>query len=100
MRQQQECSEQIKKATRLLRLLGHPARLTIIRLLEGGEALPVGEIQRQLGITQSMTSQHLAALRQAGIVKDEKVANVRYYRLENRAVLPLLQCLQGCCGSL
>lgn len=90
-------ADKLKKAAGLLRGIAHPVRIEIIRLLSDQPSLSVGDLQQQLGISQSMTSQHLAALRQAQVVQDRKEGNVRYYYLKKKEVLKLLDCLQRCC---
>lgn len=55
------------RAAEQLRALGHPARLAILRRLLRGDA-PVAAIESELGIHQPALSQHLGALRTAGIL--------------------------------
>ena len=50
------------EAARMLRSLANPHRLQILCLLVEGE-LGVGELQRQVSLSQSALSQHLARLR-------------------------------------
>ncbi len=44
-------------------------------------ALTVGEIARRLGVTQPAASQHLAALRDAGLVRNRREGQYVYYEL-------------------
>jgi ArsR family transcriptional regulator len=90
-------TEQIREAAKMLRVIAHPVRLEIIRLLHEQGEINVGRIQAALSLTQSMTSQHLTALRNVGIVYDRKESNVKYYGIKNKEVLKLLSCLQNCC---
>ena len=89
--------EQIRKAAAVLRVIAHPARLEMIQLLDAKSELSVGDVQSALGLTQSMTSQHLTALKNVGVVFDRKEGNVRYYGIKNKEVLTLLKCLNKCC---
>ena len=50
------------------RALGHPARIHILRLLAAQDACMGGEIFGELPLAQSTISQHLAVLREAGLV--------------------------------
>ncbi len=54
--------------------LGSPVRLRLIRLLvrAGDEGLTVGELQRRVGLAASTHAHHLAALVNAGLVKQER----------------------------
>ena len=58
------------KAT-LFRVLGHPARVRILELLRDGER-SVGQLQAELGLDSSGTSQHLSALRRIGLVTSRR----------------------------
>jgi DNA-binding transcriptional ArsR family regulator len=58
--------------------LAHPTRIRILERLRDGEGT-VGDLQRALGLDQSVVSQQLGVLRRQGIVQTEKQgANVRY----------------------
>ncbi len=62
----------------VLRALASPNRLRIVHRLGAGD-LDVNEIARSLGLTQAATSQHLAAMRSAGIVEAHRDGrSVRY----------------------
>jgi len=64
----------------LFRLLGAETRHRILDMLRG-RALTVGEVADRLGISQPSTSQHLAALREAGMVKSERKGQYVYYEI-------------------
>ena len=68
------------RLAKLCRALGHPARIIILRFLtaqRGGATC--GEIVRQLPLAQSTVSQHLAVLKDAGLVRaDADPPRVRY----------------------
>ncbi len=68
----------------MFRLLGVETRHRILELLRAGE-LPVGEIARKVGVTQPAASQHLRALRDAGLVADRREGQFVYYRLDAEA---------------
>ncbi|WP_066647710.1 metalloregulator ArsR/SmtB family transcription factor [Sphingomonas aquatica] len=54
--------------------LGAPIRLRIIRTLvrAGDDGVPVGELQRKLGLAASTHAHHLAAMVKAGLVLQER----------------------------
>lgn len=60
--------------------LGHPARLRILAMLRGGE-LCVCQITAILGLAASTVSAHLAELRRAGLVEEQKEGRWVRYRL-------------------
>jgi len=65
---------------RLLHILANPRRLEIVDLLRDRE-LTVTQISESLGVSQAGTSQHLAALRNCGILESRKERNFVYYKL-------------------
>jgi DNA-binding transcriptional ArsR family regulator len=73
----------------LFRVLGHPLRIRILELLSDGERT-VGDLQAQLELDSSGTSQHLAALRQQGILDSRRAGTSVYYRIRDPRVSELL----------
>ena len=70
-----------------LALLADATRLRLLLLL-GEEELSVVELQEILGMGQSRISNHLAQLRQAGLVRDRRSGKNIYYALAEREALP------------
>ena len=60
-----------KRTAELMKALGHPARIAIIELLAERQTCICGDITDELPLAQSTVSQHLKALKQAGIIKGE-----------------------------
>lgn len=75
---------------KLFRGLGDPSRLAILEALRGG-ALTVSEIVAATGLGQPNASNHLACLRECGLVAGEQRGRHVYYRLSDRRVGDLLQ---------
>ena len=73
----------------LFRVLGHPVRIRILELLVDGERT-VGQLQAELDLDSSGTSQHLAALRQQGVLESRRVGTNVYYRIRDPRVSQLL----------
>lgn len=73
----------------LFKVLGHPVRVRIIDLLREGER-KVGDLQTALELDTSGTSQHLGALRRAGLVETRRQGTTIYYRLRDPRMLQLL----------
>ena len=74
---------------RLLALLAHPIRPQIVELLRHGEVC-VCDMQATLGQRQAYVSQHLMALREAGLVTCRKDGLRVYYQLSDPRILRLL----------
>jgi ArsR family transcriptional regulator len=81
-----------KKVSAVLRALGHPARL---KMTEGiaKYGCHVGKIVEKMGLPQSTVSQHLAALRTAGVVTCEKKGLRACYKLTDQNIKKLLKVL-------
>jgi ArsR family transcriptional regulator len=79
---------------RVTKALAHPTRIFIIDQLSLGE-LCVCELQEKIGADMSTVSKHLALLRNAGIVRDERRGTQVYYTLLATCVPRLLQCVEN-----
>lgn len=73
----------------LFRVLGHPVRIRILELLSDGERT-VGDLQAELSLDSSGTSQHLAALRQQGVLQSRRAGTSVYYGIRDPRVSQLL----------
>ena len=87
--------ELLRRAAEIIKLLGHPERLKIVEVLEGGEAT-VSDIQEQLGMAQAIVSQHLAKLRGAGVVAARREGVRVFYQLTEDKVHHILRCIRTC----
>lgn len=75
--------DRAEDATRMLKLLANEKRLLILcRLAEAGEA-SVGCLADSVGLSQSALSQHLAKLRQEGLVAYRRDAQTLFYRVDD-----------------
>lgn len=79
----------IERASRSLKAMSHPLRLRILCTL-GDQEISVQEIVDQVGTSQSNISQHLAILRDKGILAARKDANRVYYRVSDSRTLKLI----------
>ncbi len=79
----------IEQAARCLKAMSHPLRLKILCTL-GNKSISVQEIVEQVGTSQSNISQHLAILRDKGILACKKEANRVYYRVDDARTLKLI----------
>ncbi len=81
--------EDIDRASRSLKAMSHPLRLKILCTL-GDQERSVQDIVEQVGTSQSNISQHLAILRDKGILASRKDANRVYYRVGDTRTLRLI----------
>lgn len=85
--------EDIDRASRSLKAMSHPLRLKILCIL-GGREISVQEIVECVGTSQSNISQHLAILRDKGILDSRKDANRVYYRVGDERTLGLIDMMR------
>lgn len=81
--------EDIERASRSLKAMSHPLRLKILCTL-GDQEVSVQDIVDHVGTSQSNISQHLAILRDKGILASRKDANRVYYRVGDGRTLALI----------
>lgn len=75
---------QAQEAAAFLKAMANECRLLVLcHLVESGE-LSVGQLVDRVGLSQSALSQHLARLREEGLVSTRKEAQTVYYRLCDR----------------
>lgn len=70
--------------------LGHPVRVRMLELLRDGER-SVGDLQAELEIDSSGTSQHLGALRRQGLIESRREGTSVYYRVKDPRTFKLLE---------
>jgi len=70
-----------------MRVVAEPRRREILRLVWDGER-SAGEIAAHFDVTFGAVSQHLAALREAGLVSVRREGTRRFYRADRRALRP------------
>jgi ArsR family transcriptional regulator len=73
--------------------MSHPLRLKILCTL-GDKEISVQDIVDQVGTSQSNISQHLAILRDKGILDSRKDANRVFYRVGDARTLRLIDMMR------
>lgn len=71
-----------------------PTRRQLLDLLKEGERT-VSALTEALGVSQPAVSQHLAALRDAGLVKERRDGRYRHYRLRADPLASVLRWLRS-----
>ena len=78
----------------VFKALGHPDRLRIVEDLTAGERC-VRDIVKSVGSSWSTVSRHLAVLKAAGVVADEKRGLQVFYRVALPCVPTFMTCLDA-----
>lgn len=86
--------EKAAEAARLLRLLANERRLLMLCHLAGEGEMSVGALAEAVGLSQPALSQHLAKLREDGLVATRKEAQAVFYRLADPKAARLLLVLR------
>jgi DNA-binding transcriptional ArsR family regulator len=89
-----DMQQHAQDAAALLKALANENRLMILCTLMSGE-MSVGELNAQVPLSQSALSQHLASLREAGLVNTRKEAQTVFYRLEGDEAIKVIAVLQS-----
>ncbi|MBV6306582.1 metalloregulator ArsR/SmtB family transcription factor [Candidimonas humi] len=83
------------KAAAMLRVLSNEHRLLVLCLLiEHGE-MTVGALLEQVALSQSALSQHLAKMREEGLVTYRRESQTLHYRIDNPDVAKLVATLKS-----
>ena len=89
MRPDKNSQDRYDALARILKALAHPTRLFLVEQLKDGEKC-VCELQTLVNANISTVSRHLAILRNAGIVFDDRRGSKVFYSLRSRQAIDLL----------
>lgn len=81
-----------------LKLMSHPERLLMLCRMDEGE-VSVSELIELTGLSQSSVSQHLAMLREEGVVSIRAEAQTRFYSLIDPVVRGVIHALCEICAA-
>lgn len=85
--------DDIRQASQAIKAIAHPLRLKILCIL-GEQEVSVQDIVDQVGTSQSNISQHLAILRDKGVLSTRKDANRVFYRIGDLRTLKLVSMMR------
>jgi ArsR family transcriptional regulator len=80
---------------KIIKAMAHPTRLFVVDELRLHGRRCVCELTALIGADMSTVSRHLAILKNAGIVRDEKHGTQVFYRLSMNCVLGFLTCVDS-----
>ncbi len=86
-----------QRSAAVARALADPKRLCVLQSLADGE-LSVRELSEEVGCHVPNMSQHLAVLRNSGLVLTRRDGNAIYYRLADPRILEACRLLQSIAG--
>ena len=80
-------------AARTMAQLSHPQRLRVLCLLVERGELSVADLLEQIPLTASALSQHLAKMKDEGLISSRRVAKYVYYSIRRDDILEILKVL-------
>jgi DNA-binding transcriptional ArsR family regulator len=80
---------------KIIKAMAHPARLFILDELSRNAERCVCELTEMIGSDMSTVSRHLAVLKGAGLVEDEKRGQMVFYRLRVKCILDFFECVES-----
>ena len=90
-------SQQVNNAVRVLKAVANEKRLKVLYYIREEEK-SVGDIEKQVGLSQSALSQHLAVLRAEDIVETRREAQTIFYVLKDEKTKQILNLISGLFG--
>ena len=87
----------MRRSAAVAKALADPKRLCVLQSLASGE-LSVHELSTQVGCQVPNMSQHLAVLRNSGLVLTRRDGNAIFYRLADDRVLEACRLLEAIAG--
>ena len=87
-------ADRFEERAKVVKAMAHPSRLMMIDELSRGERC-VCDLRDLVGADLSTVSKHLAVLKRAGIVEDERRGKQIYYRLRVPCVINFFHCIES-----
>jgi len=78
--------------------MAHPTRIHILRSLKQEERT-VNELARLVGVSQANASQHLAILRQFGLLNTRRDGSSIYYSISDHRIIEACELVRICIGE-
>ena len=87
----------LEELAKIFKTVAHPVKLEILEVLESHEPMDVSSLCAEIGAECqiSMMSQHLAKMKDNGILQSEKKGKQVFYRIADRRLLRVLDELEG-----
>jgi len=89
-------SKELHSAASMLKVLGHPIRISIVELLEESTKMSVTEIFKALKIEQAIASHHLNTLKNKRVLISERVGKNTYYSIGHENLTQAVKAVRAC----
>lgn len=91
--------DSLNQAAECLRILAHPHRLMIVRLLLTGDEFTVGELSEKCGISQPQTSDHLRLMQRCGFLQSQRDGRSVFYHVAEPHLASIMRCIEDRFGK-
>ncbi len=88
-------NESLQNSSEILRALAHPLRMEILEFIDKNKSINVNKIYNTLKLEQSITSQHLRILRNAGIVITEREGKFIHYTVNYNKIAHVVKSINS-----
>lgn len=83
------------EAAALLKAMSNPSRLLILCMLCDAPGTSAGDLAKASGLSPSATSQHLARMREEGLIERQRDAQRIHYSIRNEAIQQIVATLKS-----
>ena len=88
-------NESLQTSSEILRALAHPLRMESLEFIDKNKSINVNKIYNTLKLEQSITSQHLRILRNAGIVLTERDGKFIHYTVNYNKIAHVVKSIDN-----
>lgn len=88
-------NENLQTSAEILRALAHPLRMEILEFIDQNKSINVNKIYNTLKLEQSITSQHLRILRNAGIVLTRREGKFIHYTVNYNKIAHVVKSINS-----
>ena len=88
-------NDNLQNSSEILRALAHPLRMEILEFIDKNKSINVNKIYNTLKLEQSITSQHLRILRNAGIVITEREGKFIHYTVNYNKIAHVVKSINS-----
>ena len=89
-----DLADRATEAARMMKLLSNERRLLLLCHLANAGEMPVGALAKSIGLSQSAASQHLALMREDGLVTYRRDGQTLHYKIADPAAEQFLSMLK------
>ena len=90
--------DKLTRVAHILKTISHPVKLEVLEVLETEEPLDVSTLCERIDADCeiSMMSHHLTKMKDNGILTSEKQGKQVFYRIADRQLLNIFNCMEKC----